>query len=278
MQRFLFHTAAALTRAMPWLALDRLPLSVPPGEHIIRWRGHSRVHIDLAHARERELYRQGRYEPHICALLDELAAGAVAVDAGANTGWLTLILSACAGASGRVYAFEPNAAVRARLEANLALNPHASNVTVLPQALGDHSGTAQLYLPPADTITGRASLSYHPQDWQPVEVPLTTLDAALPDLPRLDLLKVDVEGHDLLVLRGALRLISAYHPRILIEYDAASWHSSGVSYEDLLALLRPMNYEVFQIPRHRLRGLLRPALRPLPDVPPSHAELFLRPR
>lgn len=138
-----------------------------------------------------------------------------AVDVGANVGMVTYLLRRHART---VYAVEPNPT----LAANLRRAFRGRRVEVLPYALSDESGTADLLIPSAagQELTGRSSLEPDANGDLPVRrvtVPRRTLDQlALPDV---GFVKIDVEGHELAVLRGARGMLTGQRPSLMIEAE-----------------------------------------------------------
>jgi len=155
---------------------------------------------------ERELAYLGKIVPH----------GAVTVDVGANCGLYTRQL---ARLSGQVHAFEPSHQM-----ADLLRRTSAPNVSIHEIALSDHEGDAELFTPKGDDglVYGRASLEH-----QQVEPSAQQIVAAQVPLARLDgimredvaFVKVDVEGHELNVLQGAVDLIDRCQPVFLVEAE-----------------------------------------------------------
>jgi FkbM family methyltransferase len=141
-------------------------------------------------------------EPMVKGFLTErFWPGDAFVDAGANVG----SYSVRAAASGmKVYSFEPNPENVKVLRRNAEIN-HVS-IDLFECALGSAEGEVRL--------SPNGALSRVSADGA-VHVPVHTLDSF--DLPRVDLLKVDVEGHELEVLKGAGRTIERFHPDIIIE-------------------------------------------------------------
>jgi len=267
MRTLLIRLLCALTRMFPPLSLDRLaarfhPEQVGGAEHSIRY-GASRVCVRWTNRREWDLYATGLYEPHVTRMLRRHAPpGGYAIDVGANLGLHTLTLSRAVGTMGRVLALEPNPPVRARLEQNLALNPHARNVTVDPRGASDRAGTAHLHTPEGDPITGKGSLVAHnAPGWINTSVAVETVDSIVAALgwPRVDLIKVDVEGHDLPVLRGAAGILERHRPALVIEYEPPLWQAAGYSFAGLVDLLQPLGYRLWFLPPDRWRGLRRSA-------------------
>lgn len=206
------------------------------------------------------------YEPEVRELLRRAARPAAAcIDVGANAGAHTLVMAgACAPAP--VIACEPNPELRARLEANLALNGLA-NVRVRPYALAASTGRAVLHVPRDPVHTGGASLvagvHEHLHDSAEVEVEAVTLDDLVEreGLDRVGLLKIDVEGYEGAVLAGGARLLARERPDLAFEYTAPWWDAAGYSLPDVLGSLEALGYEVRAV---TWRGL-RPLPSPLPD-------------
>jgi len=131
-----------------------------------------------------------REEALLCKVL---RSGDVFVDIGANVGALSLTASRIVGPCGRVYAVEPHPKIVRYLSGNVRLN-RVENISIIHAAAGDHEGTAH--------FTSRRSDDQNHISNSGIEVPLRTLDSLLPDVP-VRLLKIDVEGFELFVLRGA---------------------------------------------------------------------------
>lgn len=156
--------------------------------------------------------------------------GHVVVDAGANIGIHTLLLSQQAGDQGLVYAYEPQRTVYEILCANMALNGRR-NVRCRCEALGAAPG--EIFVPTLNydaesNFGGLALGGYQAGD----KVPVVTIDGL--QLPRCDLLKIDVEGMELPVLRGAAETIRKFRPLLYVENDRLE--SSPALIEHLLAL------------------------------------------
>ena len=146
-----------------------------------------------------------------------LRPGMNVVDIGAHHGFYTLLASRKTGLTWRVVAFEPSQRERKKLLRHLWLN-HCGNVVVRDCALGSEDGSAELFVVQG-TETGCNSLRLPNVD-QPVEalpVRIATLDGCLESLGinRVDFIKMDVEGGEIEVLKGAERLL-ARRPRPVI--------------------------------------------------------------
>lgn len=165
--------------------------------------------------------RSGRFiaaEPEMAFIKETVRPGDWTLDVGANVGHYTAQLSECVGPSGRVIAFEPIPATMALLASNVEAFP-TRNVTLINAAASDHMGTAAMILPKFDTgLVNYYRAAIAPTgDYSVLTLPIDSLQ-----LPRVSLIKVDAEGHDLAVLRGAQALIERDRPALIVECELES--------------------------------------------------------
>lgn len=168
----------------------------------------------------------------------------VIVDVGASTGSFSLlpILHDC-----QVLAFEPNPAAYDVLRSNIVLNNLSDRVIAHCVALSEQAGTGTLKIANADSHAALSTLGtsrYTDVGWSGHEVQTRTLDSY--NLDRVDFLKVDVEGAELMVLRGAEDTIRRCKPRILLEYQALNTRQCGYEPREIMLLLREWGYTRFQ--------------------------------
>jgi len=157
-----------------------------------------------------------REEAVQAALVELLPDGACFWDVGAHIGFFSLIAARRVGPSGVVYAFEPSRENRARLASVLEANA-ANNVEVLPVAVSAEDGAAVIHRHPSSTMW-----SLEPSDdREPAyEVECRSLDSLWREgLRAPDVVKVDVEGTEVDVLRGATGLIAEHHPVMIVEFS-----------------------------------------------------------
>ncbi len=159
-------------------------------------------------------------------LLPELTDPArAAVDVGGNHG---LYAGRLARICPRVHCFEPQPALAMELQEKLP-----RNVTIHSMALSDREGSAELRIPPEDD--GRASLHPgSPVQGETLRVPLRRLDDVVSE--PVGFVKIDVEGHEMEVLRGAEHILRRDRPTLLIESEAA--HQPGQPFELFRHLLQ----------------------------------------
>lgn len=215
----------------------------------VSWYDGLRVDVTLGNDQSRCLYVSGSFEPNELAFLgSQLRPGAVFLDIGANEGFYTIFASRRIGRDGRVFAFEPSPRERARLERNVRING-LSNVTTIPLGLAEASGKAVLHLADGEH-NGQNSLGsfgHHGVTRESdVEIALTSVDEYLQSagVRRVDVVKMDVEGAEARVLRGAVRLLHEMRPLLIFELFDAALRGQGSSEAEVLSLLRAAGYVV----------------------------------
>lgn len=198
-----------------------------------------RMRIDLRSYTEVFAYYTGRYETElIAAALRLMPMAGVAVDVGANVGFWAVPFAQ----RGIVHAFEPVPSNAARLAENAALNGITDRLYIHEVALSDHVGSAAITLREdfgRGATTGNAALVIdHDDDRFPsVMVRLDTLDSLASGLllDRIDVMKVDIEGHEDSFLRGARNTIARARPTIFIEWNRAYYDQRQVDPAALVA-------------------------------------------
>lgn len=178
--------------------------------------------VDLA---TEKYYWLGTHERRVQELLArEIAPGDVAYDVGAHIGFFSLLMARCCGADGTVHAFEPLPANAHRLREGVAVND-LTNIVVHELALGDADGEAR-FTPGSTSLEGR--LSGTGNDY----VAIATVDSLVANgYAPPTFIKIDVEGAEASVLRGASATIAAHKPRLLIEIHS---DEAGVAVVDAL--------------------------------------------
>jgi FkbM family methyltransferase len=182
-----------------------------------------------------QVFIYGAYEPPESAMIAGLLRpGDFAIDVGANHGWFALLMGARVGPSGRVWAFEPVPPMLDELRANLELNSGLP-VDVKPLALGEERGEVKLHLF-SGLVHGHASTStLGRDDYVEYAAELHRLDDLVAGEEAPALVKVDVEGAELGVLRGALPLLEADDPPIwMLEVNDETSRAFGYRPHELL--------------------------------------------
>lgn len=175
--------------------------------------------------------------------------GDTVIDVGANVGYFTMLFSDLVGKNGEVHAFEPVPATFQQLSQNIRRYPGYGNVQLNSVALGNEDHQTCMFLPGTDH--GQAALvRHHSGSWKGAplassEVQMMTLDTYAQRFRRVDFVKCDVEGAELLVLRGGQSTLRRFQPKLCLEVDGQWMESFGWTAMDLFSFLRQLGYSHF---------------------------------
>lgn len=203
----------------------------------------ARLSLDLQTEKD---YWLGTYEVELqSAIVDLVKPGMVAFDVGANIGYITLLLSQEVSTAGQVFAFEALPDNLERLSTNLKLNGLGARVKVVPGAVVDCSKPVQFLVGPsggmgkADGSAGRQGVTYS----QRIEVSGIGLDEFVyqDGNPIPQIVKMDIEGGEVLALPGMRRLLLEAQPLLLLELHGPE--SSQAAWENL----KPARYRLCQM-------------------------------
>jgi FkbM family methyltransferase len=173
------------------------------------------------------------------ALLSIVKPGHVVFDIGANIGYYTVLASQQVGPTGRVVAFEPLARNVSYLYRHVRLN-RAENVRLIPLGCSDRTGVA-LFRRGPDYATG--SLTRGPRSSSALDelVGVTTVDDVVQELGLVpNVLKIDVEGAEERVLKGAARTLDAAHPAVLVGVHSEPLRAACTSFLRALGYGEPV--------------------------------------
>jgi FkbM family methyltransferase len=207
--------------------------------------------LDLDEGIDLCIYLLGAYEPRtLRAFAPIIGPGAVVLDIGANIGAHTLHFARLVGPAGHVYAFEPSDYACAKMRANMALNPELADRISLEQRFLVADGSEPL--PP--TVYSRWPVAKdHPDlnaDHLGKPEALVGASAVTADdfcdgagLQRLDFVKLDVDGHELQVLRGFRRGLERFRPSILVELAPFVYKGSrAAEFDDFVNFIANLGY------------------------------------
>lgn len=208
----------------------------------------------------------GLHDPSHEDFLGLVEPGNVVIDVGANIGLTALRAAGRCGPAGRVIALEPDPLTFAKLTAALERNP-LLRVEAHQVAVGETTGTLLLEVRDPHNL-GMNRISK--QGTVPVEV--TTIDRLVEqlELSRVDVIKVDTEGFEPNVLRGAAATIARHRPRLFLELDDGNLRDQGGSSASLLAQLDALGYDCT-----RCDGK---SVTPADALVGAHTDLVCRPR
>jgi len=203
------------------------------------------------------LLLDGVWEPHVSrAIWKRLKPGMRVLDIGSNFGYYALMAAARVGPSGFVHAFEPQPEVFEILAMNVRMNGHQAMIRCNNFALGDSQGDVELNV--FTKYAGAGSLSEFSEAFQielrervrRIRVPIRVLDemAELND-QRIDFIRMDVEGAEPLIVRGAKKIISRDRPLLVLEFSTLMLRGAGHSPEAFLREFQNWGYKIYEI-RH----------------------------
>jgi FkbM family methyltransferase len=215
------------------------------------------MELDLSDLIQRNIYFFGYYEPHFASALKQvLRPSDIFVDVGANVGQFSLIAAGAVGESGKVIAIEPEPnnfeQLKKNFQLNLLINSKAFNL-----AAGKQRGEVDLFVRGREggfTNRGVHSLHKH-EDWlnpQKVSAHIELLDTILADEPRVDVIKMDIEGAELGALEGAVHSIKRFDPIIFFEANEVCTKYFGHSTADVKLWLRGQGFSLARLTRGRL--------------------------
>ena len=242
----------------------------------------------------RHMLFEGLYQEDVLvAIRGLLRPGETYIDVGGHHGLMAIVAARAVGPRGSVISFEPNPYSRRLFEEGCALN-RIGNIRIEDLALSDHAGRARFYIQ-TGLVSWNSSLfaefaSQGGRDnVEEVEVQMTTLDAYLQSGPEPAFIKVDAEGSEFLVLRGAVDVIARRRPVISIEFNPESAAAAGTSIHEQqqflgnlgyrLIVLKPNwlgnyslgSWEVFDEQRHATKNLENVLC-----IPPDRIEMLSR--
>ena len=212
------------------------------------WLDGLRVNLYPGNEMSRSIFVSGLYDPNELSLLKQiLKPGMTFVDVGANVGLYTLFGARCVGPDGRVIAIEPSRREVGIVRGQVALNG-LQNVTLLPIAVSDREGEAELLVAPLEK-SGHNTLGAFGFDTvldHRERVEMRRLDDVLREqgVERVDVIKMDIEGAEEAALRGAVETLRRDGPVLFLELSHRSLQHQKSSSARLLGLLAELGYNV----------------------------------
>lgn len=186
--------------------------------------------------------RPETYEAELTSLLlDHVEPGTTVVDIGAHLGLHTLTFSRLVGAEGKVLAVEASPANARLLRSHVEWNK-CKNVTIIEAAVGDRNATVPFgfHSDPTDPAAFANSLAYDIGGDQAL-VPMLTIDAICDGMCP-SLIKIDIEGAELLALRGATKTLNRTGAMVVVAIHPDAMQSLGTSPSGLIAFLETQGY------------------------------------
>jgi FkbM family methyltransferase len=245
---FSTNQKVSIARVLSRVALSARRLCGASSTAIVR-RGGALWSLDLKEGIDLSIYLLGGFEPRTLRRYKELIAeGFVVLDIGANVGAHTLPLAQLVGPSGKVIAFEPTKYAFDKLLANVSLNPHLSdriiaNQTLLGRSAGDElPGDIYSSWPLENASDLHSDHQGRLKSTRGADVQTVDLYVERCGLDRLDFIKLDVDGHEHEVLRGAQATLERFRPSIVLELAPYVYSEKPEEFDGLLELLWDRGY------------------------------------
>jgi FkbM family methyltransferase len=197
--------------------------------------------------------------------------GSNALDVGANIGFYTLLLSDLVGPEGHTYAFEPDATNFKHLSAIAGCR---NNVTLVPKAVSDRSGTLAMYTSPTLNVDHRTYKTASYKD--AITVDGVSIDDYVAERFRVDFIKMDIQGYELNALRGMERTITA-NPAVVIftEFWPYGFRLCGTHANLVYDYIRSLNLQIWRPERGELRPLSPAAVKEFQDLETVYYNVIL---
>jgi FkbM family methyltransferase len=233
---------------------------------VARWRGGSTrevfpwpgisFFVDLEDRIQRQMWC-GCYESHVTGFLQAiLRPGDTFMDVGANIGYHSLFAAKIVGSSGHVFAFEPDPALYVRLRRNLN---QFSQASTFPYAVWDRDAEMTFERSPCSGESGWGTLAAVRdfEQGEHVQVQAVSLDSWNQQirLNGLRAVKMDAEGSEPAVLRGAREILTNLRPVLLVEINDVLLCQGGGSAGSVANQLLAHKYRIYQLSRHRVRQM-----------------------
>lgn len=210
-----------------------------------------RMHCHASDIIQRYLMVFGVWEPNISQVFkNALGPGDVAIDIGANIGYYTLLSSRLVGPEGKVFAMEASPSTFQALSRNIKQNG-ISNVEALHVAIDDGTRESiRIYFGDPDN-SGIATVLAEEGRQVEAEVFCASLDSLIPEeiIPKIRLIKIDVEGFEVPVVQGMTRILAKASQRmqVLVEVAPERMKQGGYDAQKIFEIFRSQGFTAYTI-------------------------------
>jgi FkbM family methyltransferase len=251
----MFNSWLPITRIKIFLAkilYKTVTLFVGKEKRIIKQDGVN-YEVDLSEGIELSLYLFGSFQKHITknsflTIKDDFTI----IDIGTNVGLMTLQFAKLVP-KGKVYSFEPTFYALERLKRNLSLNEDlAKNVTVINSFVSEKSSdNPNIVAFSSWKVNGERGTNDHPVHLGTPKaadgVPAISLDdfTEINKIEKIDFIKIDTDGHEYEVFKGAKKAIAKYRPKIIFEIGLYVMDEKNISFDYYFNYFKDLNYRLF---------------------------------
>jgi FkbM family methyltransferase len=216
------------------------------------WYHDLKIFLYIGNDASRLLFVGGCYEPNEFYFLNRrLKEGMTFIDVGANEGFYSLFASKLVGNEGEVISIEPDPSMLERLRKNIMLNG-IQNISIVPCAASFYSGVDNLsiaeYGHEGQTALGTCVPNPLVKTRKIIKTPVKSLDEILSEreVKNVHFVKIDAEGSELHVLKGAEQIIRASKPILQLEINDRALEAQNSSSEELIKLLQSWDYQAYR--------------------------------
>ena len=220
--------------------------------------------LDLSQGIDFSIFLFGAFEPEtVASYSSQITKGNTVLDIGANIGAHSLKLAELVGADGRVVCYEPTDYAFGKLTRNFELNPELrSRATCVQAFLGDgRPGIRPGSIPSSWSLSGQSEDKLHPVHLGTYNSLDKAQESTLVDslkeqgVHKVDFIKLDVDGFELPILRGAEAMLRRDRPPILMEFAPYIYEEHGYTLQDLSRFLLELGYECRDIKGRKIGNL-----------------------
>lgn len=221
-----------------------LPKTLTSGQETVNYKK-ILLQIDTGEEIGKRIYYYRSYEPDQEARLMELMKpGDIFFDIGANIGIFSLLAASCGA---KVIAFEPSKKVYKLLRKNIEINNYQNSILTVSEAVSDRKGVTHFFETRSGNLGVGRIINFNPNDQkESYEVTINTLEYFVKKFGKPNVLKIDVEGAEYLILKGASNILKEMSSRILIEFHPKEIELFGGSIDECLCILAECGYKTTQ--------------------------------
>jgi FkbM family methyltransferase len=201
--------------------------------------------LDLERYLDREIYEHGCFEPRTSDIVRQwVRPGMKILDVGANFGYFTTLFADLVGPSGHIWALEPTRKYVQRLRWHLEANGFRDRATVLNFGLSDRDQqlsidivdcSASLHMWQAGDVSGQETISLRRLDYVAAEL----------NLPGVDFIKIDIDGHEPFFIKGGQAYLRRHQPAMLMEFAWQHLEAAGTDIWGLKSQLEELGYDLY---------------------------------
>lgn len=199
---------------------------------------------------DQDIYLEGVYEPFFLSIIKKhINIGDVFIDIGGNIGHHSLFASLLVGGSGKVIAFEPIERLYSQFQKSIEIN-NFKNIELFNFGCGDEEKEFEIFFKKENM--GASSIVDRKRSDGSETIKIAVPDKFLSGEPKINFIKIDVEGFEYNVLRGLTEIIIKHHPKILIEYTPSYYAKADESHsEKIIEFLLDNQYNILDIENNK---------------------------